>query len=100
MSTSTKRNKDSDLWVWSCTWDDWSWEDGYRCRAGSKRKPVSKAQAEAALQRHLANAPHPSHGRLGGSIGVVQRYVKPTKAMCGKLKRLGYKVNQWGFASP
>ena len=48
------RNVVDKRWVWHCNFDNWSWEDGIRCRAGS-RKPTTKKLAKAAARRHEHN---------------------------------------------
>lgn len=61
------KNKESYNWVWYCKHDTWSWEDGFRCRARS-RKPTTEGNAIKGLNNHINTV------RTGGYHhgGVVQ----------------------------
>lgn len=63
MMTDRKR-KPRERWVWCCNWDDWSWEDGYRCRARASKPFSSEDAARAAGERHIATTKeHPQYYR-------------------------------------
>ena len=75
-----KLDADKKIWVWYCGFDTWTWSDGERCYAGS-RKPTTKKNAESALNRHFKK--HPEHTRpsrgtesLKGHVEVSPRFRK------------------------
>ena len=49
--------KEDKRWVWICGHDTWSWDDGVRCYACS-RKPTTKKAAEKSLRQHLSKTGH------------------------------------------
>jgi hypothetical protein len=64
---AVKTKKLDKRYVWKCSHDTWSWEDGCRCYAGA-RKAMTEEAAHKALSAHLS--------RSGHSDGYVRR-LKP-----------------------
>ena len=72
-----KPDAEKKIWVWYCGFDTWTWGDGERCYAGS-RKPTTKKNAESALLRHFKKHPEHTCERWGNGtrLGFVE--VSPT----------------------
>jgi hypothetical protein len=71
------KNKKESNYIWYCRYDTWSWDDGIRCRATS-RKPTTKENAEKALDNHIND----SRGHHYGEViklnkRQIKKYLKP-----------------------
>ena len=68
------------IWIWYCGFDNWTWSDGERCRARS-RKPTTRKTAESGLKCHFKK--HPDHTRASWGCelrkGHVEIPMKPLK---------------------
>jgi len=73
-------SKPKERWVWICGFDNWTWEDGYRCYACSRSPVKSEAEAVQALERHLRRCGGRYEGRiLSGTVRKLNLNERWTK---------------------
>ena len=47
-----KKKSTKERWVWNCEFDNWTWADGYRCPAQSKKPVATEKDARKGLEKH------------------------------------------------
>jgi len=60
-------------WVWICSHDTWSWDDGERCWTCS-RKPTTRKIAENGLRQHQSRT-----GHTQGEVRRLTQYERWTR---------------------